>query len=261
MTGGNGGIGLATISALAAKGAKVACLDITDSPAQSTDSVLYVKCDISSAESVVAAIDTVINAFGHIDILVNNAGVSDGLEKVADVSLDLWKRIMGVNINGPFHLMRSCIPHMLMNDPQASSDAPPSLSWRGEQLPPRSPSKGAIINICSTSSIHGAAAGAAYTASKHALLGLTRNTAWMYREQGIRVNAIMPGAVATPMSLNPTRTISPDGYQALQSFFSCQFPTFVPPNSIADAILFLAGPGAENITGAELAVDNAWSAA
>lgn len=261
MTGGNSGIGLATVAALAAQGCKVACLDLADDATPTADSVLYVKCDITSEASVSAAVASIVETFGHIDILVNNAGVTDNLESVTDVSPATWHRVMAVNLNGPFHMMQACIPHMLKNDPKPAADAPPSFTWQGQQQPPRAPSKGVIINICSAASLHGAAAGAAYTASKHALLGLSRNTAWMYREHGLRVNAIMPGGVMTNMAKNSAGKVSMAGFQTLAPFLACQSPTLMMPDGIANAVLYLVGPGAEYISGAELAVDNAWDAA
>ena len=261
VTGGNSGIGLETVLKFLAGGAKVASLDLADSPTQPTENLHYVQCDVTSEDSVKAAIASIIQTLGKIDILVNNAGITDNLEPVAEVSAATWNRVMAVNLTGPFNLLQACIPHMLNNNPVAPPTAPPSFSPLGEQKPPKPPSKGAIINICSAASLHGAAAGAAYTASKHALLGLSRNTAWMYREQGIRVNAILPGGVLTNMSKNAGASISRTGYQTLMPFLGCQSQTILMPGAIADAVLFLAGPAAESVNGAELAVDGGWNAA
>lgn len=199
--------------------------------------------------------------FGHIDILVNNAGVMDDMSRVADTTNEMWTKVIGVNVNGPFNMLRAVIPHLLKNDPQPAADAPPSITRFGKPGPPRVPSKGSIINICSTASFHGGAAGAAYTTSKHALLGLSRNTAWMYRKEGIRTNAIMPGGAATGIYQNSAVSLNPDGYAALQAYMGCHHDLVIMPDAIANAVLFLANPASENINGAELAVDDAWTAA
>jgi NAD(P)-dependent dehydrogenase (short-subunit alcohol dehydrogenase family) len=261
VTGGNSGIGLATVLSFLQAGARVACLDLAESAVQSADNLHYEKCDVTSEDSVKVAVANIADKLGKIDILINNAGITDNLEAVADVSSSTWHQVMAVNTTGPFNMMQACIPHMLKNEPKAAPDAPPSFSWMGEQKPPLTPSKGVIINICSEASVHGACAGAAYTASKHALLGLSRNTAWMYREQGLRVNAILPGGVITNMSKNSAGKISPQGYQTLMPFLGCQNPTLMMPDAIANAVLFLAGSGAERISGAELTVDGGWNSA
>ena len=121
------------------------------------------------------------------------------------------------------------------------------------------PVKGSIVNVCSMASLGGGAAGAAYTTSKHALLGLSRSTAFMYRKDGIRCNAVFPGGVATNMMQNIQVTMDSVGYQSLAAFHACAPGAPMDPRDIANAVLFLAT--APSVNGAELAVDQGWSSA
>jgi len=106
-------------------------------------------------------------------VLCNNAGVMDYMQGVGELSDDIWRRVLSINLDGPMFTCRRAVRYMLTHG------------------------GGSIINVGSTASLHGGAAGAAYTASKHALVGLTRSTAWMYAKKGIRCNAICPGGTAT----------------------------------------------------------------
>ncbi|KPI37858.1 3-oxoacyl-[acyl-carrier-protein] FabG [Cyphellophora attinorum] len=158
VTGGNSGIGAATVALLAAQGAQVANLDLADAPTNpNQDSVTYYQCDVSSNDAVVEIVDAIFTKFGHIDILINNAGVMDDFSPTASVTDAAWTKVLNINLNGPFHLIRAVIPYMLRNDPKPPANAAPSFNFRGEQGPPRTPSKGSIVNLCSTASKHGAA--------------------------------------------------------------------------------------------------------
>lgn len=128
--------------------------------------------------------------------------------------------------------MRACIPHFLKQD-----------------------SKGVIVNVGSVASVRGPAAGVAYTASKHALLGMSRNTAFVYAKEGIRCNAVFPGGTETNIMQNSAVQMDQNGLQALAPFHACM-PGTLKPAELANAILFLAtSPG---VNGAELAVDKGW---
>ncbi len=117
--------------------------------------------------------------------------------------------------------------------------------------------KGSIVNVCSTASIRGSAAGVAYTASKHALLGISRSTAWCYAKDGIRCNSIMPGATAgTDIMKNNPNGIDQAGYGPLGPYMACT-PAYCTPENMANGVLFLAMAPAVN--GAELAVDHGWT--
>jgi NAD(P)-dependent dehydrogenase (short-subunit alcohol dehydrogenase family) len=225
VTGGNSGLGLAIATSFLDSGAKVASLDLADEATSPRENLLYLKCDIAKEAPVKAAISKIVDALGHIDILVNNAGIFDYLQSVTDITAESWHRVIDVNVTGPFNMMHACIPLMLNNSREPASDAPPTTGSFGGQQGPRVPAKGVVINICSTASVHGAAAGAAYTTSKHALLGLTRNSAFMYRDQGLRVNAVLPGGTDTSMLKNLAGKIKEQNMKTLMPFLSCQPPT------------------------------------
>lgn len=146
------------------------------------------------------------------------------------------------------YLMRHAMPHMLKNPSSSSSSE-----------------KGNIVNVCSVAARGGGIAGAAYTAAKHALLGLTRNTAWSYRDQGIRCNAILPGGVATNVIHNSAETTGSKAFNAnnpniawFQSAPGFMEYGLCTPEELAQGILFLATSTATN--GAELKLDKAWTA-
>lgn len=132
------------------------------------------------------------------------------------------------------HLIRTSLPHLLST-------------------------KGSIVNVCSTASIRGSAAGVAYTASKHALLGISRSTAWAYAKDGVRCNALLPGGTAgTEIMKSNTVGISEVGYGVLAPYAACS-PAYCTPENMANAVLFLATAPAVN--GAELTVDHGWTVA
>ncbi|KAH7136245.1 hypothetical protein EDB81DRAFT_801839 [Dactylonectria macrodidyma] len=140
----------------------------------------------SPARNKSISVEQVLTKWGRIDVLVNNAGITDDNKSVADSTLVVWRRVMGINIEGPMFLMRAVMPHMLKNE---------------------MPERGSIVNVCSAAAARGAVAGATYTSSKHALLGLARNTAWMHRHDGIRCSAVLPEGIRTNIVENSGRMI------------------------------------------------------
>lgn len=162
-------------------------------------------------------------------------------------------RIFSINFNGPLYLMKHVIPHFL------AKPGEPKPGPNG--LPPFPPHKGTIINVCSVAATSGASAGALYTSSKHALLGLSRNTSWMYAKEGVRTNVVMPGGVLTNIMANsgwgPESFTSP-GYKTVKPFHDLA-PGYVWPDDVASAIVFIAG--AEGMNGAEVTIDHGWTTA
>ncbi len=138
--------------------------------------IVAVTANVAEQAEAEAMVDRALSEFGHIDILVNNAGVMDLFSSVADVTNETWRRVLGVNLDGPMFAMRRAVPLMLKQG------------------------HGAIVNISSVAGVGGGSAGAAYTASKHALIGLTKSTGFQYAKQGLRCNAI---AQSTPSSVGP----------------------------------------------------------
>jgi NAD(P)-dependent dehydrogenase (short-subunit alcohol dehydrogenase family) len=189
--------------------------------------------DQATAEGLV---ELALSTYGRLDVLCNNAGVMDYMQGVGELSDDIWRRVLGINLDGPMFTSRRAVKHMLGHG------------------------GGSIVNIASTAGLHGGAAGAAYTASKHALVGLTRNTAWMYAKQGIRCNAICPGATIT----NIAESMPPDRMDPVGSARAGQFaalaPAYLDPSDIASLALFLASDESRHINGAIIPADGGWDA-
>ncbi|HEY3654192.1 MAG TPA: SDR family oxidoreductase [Steroidobacteraceae bacterium] len=187
--------------------------------------------DISDQATAEALVDLAHSTHGRIDVLVNNAGIMDYFQGVGELENDVWRRVLATNLDGPMFTTRRALAYMLKAG------------------------KGSIVNIASLSSFSGASAGAAYTASKHALLGLTRNTAWRYAKEGIRCNAICPGAVQTNIQESmPENLIDPKGMARAVEFFGLGSAYF-EPSEIASLALFLASDEARYINGSVVSAD------
>jgi 3-oxoacyl-[acyl-carrier protein] reductase len=242
VTGAGSGMGRAMVGEFVARGAKVAALDIDLKKAIATVEALEKPSktfvhplDVSDPQSVESAVAAVIERWGQIDLLCNNAGILDGHASAHEVSIEEWNRVIAVNLTGPFLMARAVIPQMLKQG------------------------KGAIINTSSTSGFSAAGGGTAYTASKHGVVGLTRQLTFEYGARGIRVNTICPGATATPLAM-PEHTTgnSPDMQAALQKFPArrwCQ------PGEIAKLAAYLGGDDADFVHGSEYVMDGGWLAA
>ncbi|MFI2507498.1 glucose 1-dehydrogenase [Streptomyces sp. NPDC018972] len=241
VTGAGSGIGRAAALAFAAEGARVLVADLDVMGAASTveaigeagGTAVAVTGDLSDQAVVDRVARTAVERFGGVDVLVNNAGIMDGMTALADVTDTEWERVLRVNLTAPFLLTRAVLPHML------------------------AAGGGAVVNTASEAGLRGSAAGAAYTASKHGVVGLTRNLAVMYRKQGIRANAIAPGGTATNIAVSADPAAH--GPAALGPHF-VNLGRLARPEEQAAAILFLASDAASNINGAILPVDDGWSA-
>ncbi|MBC9727276.1 SDR family NAD(P)-dependent oxidoreductase [Streptomyces sp. TRM68367] len=241
VTGAGSGIGRATALAFAAQGARVVVADLNAEGAQAVvkeieqadGTAVAVTGDLSEQAVVDRVTETAVECFGGVDVLVNNAGIMDRMSALADVSDAEWERVIRVNLTAPFLLTRAVLPHML------------------------AAGKGAIVSTASEAGLRGSAAGAAYTASKHGVVGLTKNLAVMYRKQGIRANAIAPGATVTPIVVDVEQ--GAHGPTALGPHF-VNLGRAAEPEEQAAAIVFLASDAASNINGVVLPVDDGWSA-
>jgi NAD(P)-dependent dehydrogenase (short-subunit alcohol dehydrogenase family) len=191
--------------------------------------------DLSDKAVADRVVSTAVETFGGLDVLVNNAGIPDSLAAAADVTDAEWDRVIGVNLTAPFLLTRAALPHMLA---------------RG---------KGAIVNTASEAALRGSAAGTVYTVSKHGLVGLTRSVAVMYRNCGIRANAIAPGLTATHIGDNITMDHGAHGIAAIAGYLHNAGRT-AEADEPAAVIVFLASDAASNINGVILPVDNGWAA-
>ncbi len=244
VTGAASGLGKAIALAYAAEGAKVVAADINEAALSllkkeindTHGTITTVLANMAMADEIDNMVKTAVNTYGTVDILVNNAGVMDDFSPVADVTDQLWDRVMAINLNGPFKAMRSVLKIMLEKK------------------------SGVIVNIASIGGLQGARAGAAYTASKHALIGLTKNTGYMYAKLGIRCNVIAPGAMDT----NIASTIDFSKISALVNERIMPGMALNPrssnPNEVANLALFLASEEASFINGAVIVADGGWTA-
>jgi NAD(P)-dependent dehydrogenase (short-subunit alcohol dehydrogenase family) len=241
ITGSGAGMGKAMAELFAAEGAKVVVSDIkTDRVNEVVKNITAtgglatgIVSNVAKEEDVKKLVETAVNIYGSLDILVNNAGVMDNFTPVEDVSNELWNKVIGVNLNGPFYASRLAIPIMLKKG------------------------KGIIINISSIGGLNGSRAGAAYTASKHALIGLTKNIGFMYGTKGIRCVAIAPGGVNTKIMEEAQPHAF--GYERMSTGIASNI-RMAEPNEIAELALFLASDQASFINGTVVTADGGWTA-
>lgn len=242
VTGAASGIGKGIAILYAQEGAKVVVSDINLEGAQAVvteitaagGTAMAVATNVAKQEDVDNLVDITIKTYGTLDILVNNAGIMDNFVPVEKVTDELWDRIIAVNTTGPMRTIRRAMPIFLEKK------------------------KGAIVNIASIGGLCGSRAGAAYTTSKFAMVGLTKNVAFQYATLGIRCNAIAPGGVNT----NIGKTIdNPDkfGMERAMSGVANNIRSG-EPLEIAQAALFLGSDDASYVNGTVMTVDGGWTA-
>lgn len=235
ITGGASGIGLATAKNLLSKGANVVLVDWNEDVSRIAESLneraLGIRCDVSSDTDVKKCVDDVIEKFGHIDYLVANAGIGGGPNKAHEVSTDEWNKVIGVNQTGIFLMNKYVIPNMLING------------------------GGAIVNTSSMYGLVGTTMSFAYSASKGAINQMTRSLALTYARDNIRVNAIAPGYVDTPI----LASVPKDMKDAMAN----QLPIgrLGKDTEIANLICYLLSDEASFITGAIVPIDGGFTAA
>lgn len=235
VTGAASGVGRATAARLASEGAAVACLDIASEQVHETVAALSVLggralayvCDVTDEHAVGRTVDMVADDLGRPSVLCNVAGIG-GLCHSADMALSRWERTLAVNVTGPFLTIRAAIPHMLH------------------------PHGGSIVNVAASAGLRGAAYAAAYCASNGGLIMLTKALAVEYAERGIRVNAVAPGAVQTPMLASFTLPEGADPRHLPRSRGRMGLST---ADAVAASIAFLASDESLHTTGAVLVMD------
>lgn len=242
ITGAASGIGRAATELFLEQGASVVASDWNEARLGELEAdlkgkaVTTFRANVAEEADCAAMIGKAIDTFGRLDILVNNAGVMDLNEPVGDVDTGIWRRVMTVNVDGPMFAMRAAMPHLIA-------------------------ARGTIVNIASVAGVSGAAAGAAYTASKHAVIGLTLNTAWMYATRGVRCNAVAVGGVTTNiMESVDTSKMHAEGLARSSVYYPLN-PGMLEPIDIARVISFLASDNAGKVNGAILPADGGWLAA
>jgi len=229
VTGGASGIGLATARLLIRRGARVAVLDLGVDTLGPDDGAGFA-CDVTDDASVRAAVEAVVSAYGRLDVLVNNAGIG-AVGTVADHADAEWARVLDVNVLGLVRVTRAALPYLR-----------------------RSPAA-AVVNIGSIAAAAGLPRRALYSASKGAVLALTRAMAADHVAEGIRVNCVSPGTVDTPWV--GRLLAAADDPAAERAALHARQPTgrMVSAEEVAEAIAYLAGPAAGSTTGVDLAVD------
>jgi NAD(P)-dependent dehydrogenase (short-subunit alcohol dehydrogenase family) len=241
VTGAGSGLGLATAKAFAAAGAGVVLADRDEKAAQSAAAelnargfkALAVRCDVSDDSQVEAMVEQTVATFGRLDAAYNNAGIQNVLADAADAPRDDYDRVMGVNLRGVWSCMKFELRQM------------------------RKQGSGAIVNCSSLGGLVGGAQRGTYHAAKHGVLGLTKSAALEYAARGIRINAVCPGLISTPMG---ERMRAEGQGEALEALLK-----MVPagregrPEEVADAVLWLCSGASSYVVGQSLAVDGGFT--
>ena len=236
VTGAGSGIGRATALRIAREGGRVIAADISkqrldDLVAENAGlDLVPVAGDISTEETVAAVIAA---AGGRVDALANIAGIMDSFAPIHEVDDELWDRVFRINVTALMRLTRAVVPLMLESG------------------------AGSVVNVASEAGLRGSAAGAAYTASKHAVVGLTKNSAVMYGPRGLRFNAVAPGATITNIEANWGSELAAG---RLGPLMQANIPAPATAAQLAASITFLLSEDGTNVNGAILASDGGWSA-
>lgn len=241
VTGSGSGIGRASAVALAKAGAKVMVSDVSEEAGQETVQMIkdlggeaaFLACDVSNEEQVIALVDKTVETFGQLDFALNNAGINKGQKPIGELDSKDWDITLKVNLYGTFY----CVKH----------EVNAMLKTGG----------GAIVNTSSGAGLEGAPNMTPYTASKHAIAGLTKSVALEYGQQGITINSIAPGATITPAIESWSKT-APEQYEAVLA--SLPAGRMSTAEDQANAVVFLCSDLARSISGVTLAVDGGYTA-
>ena len=234
VTGAGSGIGRATAARVAREGGRVIAVDISaERLADFKASLPGLKIEVVTGDiTKPEAVDAIVAAAGEkIDALANVAGIMDNMTPLHEVSDAVWERVFAVNVDGLFRLSRAVLAKMV------------------------AAKSGSVVNIASEAGIRGSAAGLAYTASKHAVIGITRSAAFTYARLGIRVNAVAPGPVATNIEASFDSELGQERIGALLA----TIPPVAMPEQLAASITFLLSDDSTNLTGVILPSDGGWS--
>lgn len=238
VTGGAGGIGLATARRFAQEGARVVVVDVSDGGRSAAEEVggHYVRCDVTDPEQVEAMVAEAHERFGSVDIAFNNAGISPpDDDSILDTGLEAWRRVQDVNLTSVYLCCKAVLPYM------------------------RAQGRGSIINTASFVAVMGAATSQiSYTASKGGVLSMSRELGVQFAREGIRVNALCPGPVDTPLLRELFAT---DPERAARRLVHVPMGRFADATEIANAVLFLASDESSFVTASTFLVDGGISGA
>jgi NAD(P)-dependent dehydrogenase (short-subunit alcohol dehydrogenase family) len=241
VTGGGSGIGQATALALAREGAKVVVADVVVEGGEETVNriknggghAVFIKTDVAQEADAEAMVQHAVDTYGRLDCAFNNAGIAGAAARTADYTRAQWDRVIAINLTGVWLCMKYEIQQMLKQG------------------------GGAIVNTASVAGLVGFRSGPAYVAAKHGVVGLTKTAALEYAKAGIRVNAVCPGVIRTPMF---ERGLKVD--PRIEETMSAREPIgrLGKPEEIAEAVVWLCSDAASFVTGLPMAVDGGWVA-
>lgn len=241
VTGAAGGIGQAVSLALAAAGARVLAVDLALEQAEITAAAVRAQggealacaADVSDSSAVATCVARAMQAWGRIDILINNAGWQGPIAALADYAEEQFDRVMAINVRGVFLGLKHVLPVMV-----------------GQR-------SGAVVNTGSLASFIGTRHLGPYTASKHAVLGLTKSAALEVARKGVRVNAVCPGPVDTPMLAAIEAAQAPNGTQSLRQQRAASIPDgrYATPREVANLMVYLVSDDASHITGQAIQIN------
>ena len=241
ITGAGSGIGRASALAFAREGAKVAVADIVVEGGEETvrmvkeagGEAFFIKVDVSDAADVEAMVNTVVDTYGRIDCAYNNAGIEGRLASTDEYPEDVFGKVIDINLTGVWLCMKYELPHMLKQG------------------------SGAIVNTASGAGLIGVAGMSAYVASKHGVVGLTKTAALEYAKSGIRVNAVCPGLIQTPM----VERITNDQPQLGEALVAAEpIGRVGRPEEIAESVVWMCSDAASFVTGHAMSVDGGYVA-
>lgn len=237
ITGAASGLGLATAAAFAESGAAVVLADWNDASVRSAaeklkakgHQALAVRCDVSDDAQVESTVHQTVKAFGRLDAAYNNAGVQNLLAETADATREDYDQVMGINLRGVWSCMKFELQQM------------------------RKQGSGTIVNCSSLGGLLGGAERGTYHAAKHGVLGFTKSAALEYAARGIRINAVCPGLIQTPMSDQMVAAGQGEALKAMEK--SIPMGRVGRPEEIAQAVLWLCSEAASYVTGQSISVD------
>ncbi|SFB86918.1 NAD(P)-dependent dehydrogenase, short-chain alcohol dehydrogenase family [Halobiforma haloterrestris] len=240
VTGGGSGIGRATAARFATEGTSVVVADVDVEGGEETVSRIeadggeatFVECDVTDGDEVAAAVETAVDSYGGLDFAFNNAGIEGESAPSSEQSLSNWNRVIEINLSGVFHGLREEIPAMLEDG------------------------GGAIVNTASIAGILGFPNLTPYVASKHGVVGLTKTAAIEFGAEDLRVNAVCPGVIETPM-VERSQEENPESME--QTIAATPMDRLGQPEEIAGAVAWLCSDDASFVTGESLVVDGGFS--